>query len=179
MLNVMAGQPNIGGTLCESSVISFLVPCYKLWLMAAAWVPCSNAVDIGKRKTGRWSESCTGQNSVRGPRAPENAYIVYQPRRRPNIMQSCLEETHSNLLGCPKQPKRSQPPVGQSLPYCQDTWKRYCCLTTFFPIVNMCLSCKDIAEQSCAVVPRWQFFCVLYFEWAACSTFQTCILNLH
>ena len=25
-------------------------------------------------------------------------------------------------------------------------------------IVNMCLSCEDIARQSCAMVPRWQIF---------------------
>jgi len=28
----------------------------------------------------------------------------------------------------------------------------------FFPIVDMCLSCEDIARQSCAMVPRWWFF---------------------
>jgi len=28
----------------------------------------------------------------------------------------------------------------------------------FFLIVDMCLSCKDIAQQSCAMVPRWRFF---------------------
>jgi len=43
----------------------------------------------------------------------------------------------------------------------------------------LCLSCEDIARQSCAMVPRWRFFCVLYFQRAACSTFQTCILNSH
>ena len=35
---------------------------------------------------------------------------------------------------------------------------RYCCLTGFFPIVDTCLSCEDIARQSCAMVPRWQLF---------------------
>jgi len=28
-------------------------------------------------------------------------------------------------------------------------------LKKFFPIVDACLSCKDIAGQSCAMVPRW------------------------
>jgi len=37
-------------------------------------------------------------------------------------------------------------------------WRRYCCLTSFFPIVAKCLSCEDIARQSCMMVPRWQFF---------------------
>ena len=32
MLNVMAAQPNIGGALCESSLIPFLVPRRKGWL---------------------------------------------------------------------------------------------------------------------------------------------------
>jgi len=27
-----------------------------------------------------------------------------------------------------------------------------------FPIVDTCLSCEDIARQSCAMVPRWPFF---------------------
>jgi len=31
-------------------------------------------------------------------------------------------------------------------------------LNTFFPIVDMCLRCEDIARQSCAMVPRWRIF---------------------
>jgi len=27
----------------------------------------------------------------------------------------------------------------------------------FFPIVDMCLSCEDMARRSCAMVPRWRF----------------------
>ena len=66
-------------------------------------------------------------------------------------------ETRWNWLGCPKLPDRSQPLVGQSSPYCGDMWKRYCCLTSFFLIVNTCLNCEDIAWQSCAMVPRLRF----------------------
>jgi len=52
--------------LCESSVIPFLVPRYKVWLTDTARVPCSNAANIGERKTWTQSEFCTWQNSVRG-----------------------------------------------------------------------------------------------------------------
>ena len=31
-------------------------------------------------------------------------------------------------------------------------------LNKFFPIVDTCLSCEDIARQSCAMVCRWRFF---------------------
>jgi len=52
----------------------------------------------------------------------------------------------------------------------------------FFPIVDTCFSCEDIAWQNSTMVPRWRvlaIFCVLYFQGAACSTFQTYVLNSH
>ena len=66
-------------------------------------------------------------------------------------------QTRWNLEGCPKLTKRSQPLVGRSSPYYEDMWRRYCCLTSFFPIVDTCLICEDIARRSCAMVPRWRF----------------------
>jgi len=73
-------------------------------------------------------------------------------------------ESRWNLKGCPKLANRPQLLVGWSSPYYEDMWRRYCCLTSFFPIVDMCLSCEDTARQSCAMVPKWRFFCVLYFS---------------
>jgi len=67
-------------------------------------------------------------------------------------------EARWNLQGCPKLPEWSQPLVGRSSPYCGNVWRRYCCLTSFFPIVDTYLKCEDIARQSCAMVPRWRFF---------------------
>jgi len=67
-------------------------------------------------------------------------------------------KTRWNLQGCPKLANRSQQLVGQSSPYYEDMWRRYCCSTSFFPIVDTCLSCEDIARQTCGMVPRWQLF---------------------
>jgi len=67
-------------------------------------------------------------------------------------------ETRWNLQGCPKLANRSQPLMGRSSPYCEDVWRRYCYLTYFFPIVDTCLSCEDIARLICAMVPRWRIF---------------------
>ena len=66
-------------------------------------------------------------------------------------------ETCWNSQGCPKLPDRSQLLVGWSSPYCGDMWRRYCCLRSFFLVIDTCLSCKDIARQSCAMVPSWRF----------------------
>jgi len=70
MPNVMAAQPNIGGAVCESSVIPFLVPRLKVWLTPTGRVPFSNAANIEERKTWTQSEVCTWQNSVKGAKAP-------------------------------------------------------------------------------------------------------------
>jgi len=67
-------------------------------------------------------------------------------------------DTHWNLQGCSKLANRSQPLVGRSSTYYQDMWRRYCCLTGFFLIVDTCFSSEDIARQSCAMVPKWCFF---------------------
>jgi len=49
-------------------------------------------------------------------------------------------------------------------------------LNNFF--VDTCISCEDRARQTCAMLPRWRFLATFY-QRAACSTFQTCILNPH
>jgi len=61
------------------------------------------------------------------------------------------------FVGCPKLAYGSQPLIGRSSPYCEHIWTRYCCLTSFFTIVNTCLNCEDTVRQSCEVVPRWRF----------------------
>ena len=60
----------------------------------------------------------------------------------------------------------SQPLLGRSSPYYEGMWRRYWCLT-FFQIVDICLSCEDMAWQSCAMVPRWRFF-------ASCISSEPC-----
>ena len=69
-----------------------------------------------------------------------------------------------NLLGCPKLANSSQSLLGWSSPYYEDMWRRYWCLTKFFLIVDTCLSCEDMAQQSCVMVPRWRFFASCIFS---------------
>jgi len=70
-----------------------------------------------------------------------------------------------NPLKLPGVPQTTGPPlVGRSLPHCEDMWRRYCCITSSFLTVDTCLSCEDIARQSCAMVPKWQFF------WCFCAS---------
>jgi len=57
MPNVMAAQPNIVGTLCESSVIPFLTACRKFWLTLAARVPYRNAANRLTVESKTWMQS--------------------------------------------------------------------------------------------------------------------------
>jgi len=43
----------------------------KVWLTPTTRVPCSNAANIGERKTWTQSEFCTWQNYVRGQESPK------------------------------------------------------------------------------------------------------------
>jgi len=149
MPNVMAALPNIDGAIWESSVIPMLVPRLKLWLTPTAWVPCSNAVNIGERKTWTQSEFCSWQNSVRGQEPPKCIYSApahemakhrakfgWPPLSDIGAVTKPRRETCWNLLVCPKLPNRSQPLVGRSSPYCEAVWKRYCCLTFFRLLIH-------------------------------------------
>jgi len=73
MPNVMAAPPNIGGALCESSVIPFLVPRGKVWLTPAAGVPCSK-----------------GQIPL-GP-VPRNFLVANVTRKSPTSIRTSYEE---------------------------------------------------------------------------------------
>jgi len=119
------------------------IPRHKVWLTAAALVPCSNAANIRERKTWTQSEFCSWQNSVRGQEPPK-MYIWCVPAQEtakhpakfwwPPLSDfgAVRCEIGWNLLGCPKLANRSQPSVGRSSPYCGDMRIRYNCLNKFF-----------------------------------------------
>jgi len=103
-----------------------------------------------------WANAqCDGHTAEYRWRPLFNAAVWLTPTTR-----VCCQEakTRSNLQQCPKLANRSQPLVGWSSPYYQDMWRRYCCLTSFFPIVDTCFTSEDIAQRSCAMVPKWRFF---------------------
>jgi len=137
----------------------------KVWLTPAAGVPCNDAANIEERKTWTQSEFCTSQNSTRGKRPRKCIYSVpaketakhrakfgWLPVRDVGAVTKQTRETRL-FLRCPKLANRSQPLVGRRSPYCEDMWRRYCCLT-IFPIIDICRSYEDTAQQICAMVRR-------------------------
>ena len=157
MPNLMAAQPNIGSALCcERSVIPFLVPRRKARLTPAAGVPCSNDANVRERKTWTQSEFCTSQNSAREQEPQKCIYSVpaQETAKQCKVWLTSVEryrcsseakmQNRLHLMGCPKPANRSQPLVGRSSSYCEDMRRRCRCLT-FFPMVDICRSCEDIA----------------------------------
>ena len=108
-----------------------------------------------------------------------NAAVWLTPTIRVPCSNAAKTRNPLNLQGCPKLANRSQPLVaGRSSPYCEDKWRRYCSLTSFFPIVDICLSCEDIARHSCGMVPRWRFLATFLGPAFAASRVQH-ISDLH
>ena len=65
-----------------------------------------------------------------------------------------------NLLKLAGVPQTSETISAASRPKFTILWghlEEILLLNKFFPIVVTCLSCEDIARQSCAMVPRWRF----------------------
>jgi len=91
-------------------------------------------------------------------------------------------ESRWNLQGCPKLANRSQPLVGRSSPYYEDMWRRYWCLRSFLRLSIHASAARNSLTKLCDGAKMAIFciiFCVLYFQRAACNTFQTCTLNSH
>jgi len=102
--------------------------------------------------------------------SPQNVYIVYQPKDSQTSCKVLLASgerrrcsnktnTRNPLKFAGYVPHTRQPISAVSGLKFATSWGvswRYCCLTNFFPIVNICLSCEDIAGQICAMVPRWR-----------------------
>ena len=95
-----------------------------------------------------WPPSPLFNAAKSGWRPILECHAVMLPRR----------ETRWNLQGCPKLPDRSQPLVGRKFTIMWERVEEILLLNKFFPIVDICLSCEDIARQTCARVHRWRFF---------------------
>ena len=93
------------------------------------------------------------------------AKFVWRPLLECRAVTLPRRKTRWNLQECPKFDNGSQPLVGRSSPYYQEVWRRYCCLTSFFPIVDICLSSEDIVRMTDKVV-RWcqcgDFLCPVF-----------------
>ena len=129
---------------------------------------CGSMVDIQystaeirrgkKRRTRMWANA---QNDGRPAeyrwRPLLNAAVWLTPTTRVPCSNAAKTRNPLKLAGVPKLTKRSQALVGRSSPYCGGHLEKILVLNNFFPMVDTCLSCEDIARQSCAMVPRWRF----------------------
>jgi len=81
--------------------------------------------------------------------------VAWPPLSDVAAVMKARYETRWNLLGCPKLMNRSQPLVGRS-----SLWGHFgeIFLFNIFFRLSICLSCKDTARQSCAMVRKWRFF---------------------
>jgi len=66
------------------------------------------------------------------------------------------------FAGVPQTRQHISAVSSRSSPYYEDMRRRYRCLTSFFPIVDTCLSCEDTARQICAMVSKWRFLRLVF-----------------
>jgi len=183
-------------TSSESSAIPFLVPHYKVWLTPTARVPCSNAANIEHHKTWRQTELCTWENSVIGQEPPKRMYSVPAQQMAKHCAKfgwsplRCQWSNEAKMRNPTKfagVPQTHQPISAVSGPeFTILLWGHVeeILLSNkfFFRSSIHALVAKIQPDNIVRRCPDGVFlhnFCIPYFQPAACSTFQTCILHLH
>jgi len=130
--------------------------------------------------TRMWANAqCDGRPAKYRWRPLFNAAVWLTPTTRVPCSNAGKTRKPLNLQGCPKLANRSQPLVDRSSPYYEDMWRRYRCLTSFFSDCRYVPQLRRYSLPKLSDGAKMAIFCVLYFQRAACSTFQTCILNSH
>jgi len=62
------------------------------------------------------------------------------------------------VAGVPQTPETTSAASGPKFTILWTQVEEILLLNKFLPIVDTCLSCEDIARQTCGMVPRWGFF---------------------
>jgi len=71
-----------------------------------------------------------------------NAAIWLMPTTRVPFSNAAKMRNPLKCAGVPHQTgQQISAASGPKFTYCEDMWGRHCCLTSFFPIVDTCLSC--------------------------------------
>jgi len=94
-----------------------------------------------------------------------NAAVWLTPTTRVLCSNAVKTQQTQNPLKFAGVPQTTEPISAVSGPTFAMLWghvEEILLLNKFFPIVDTCLSCEDIARQSCAMVPRWRFFASLF-----------------
>ena len=80
-----------------------------------------------------------------------------------------------NPLKLPGVPQTNETISAASVPKFTILWghvEEILLLNKFFPILDTCLNCEDIARQCCAMVPRWRFLATFLGSAFAASRVQ-------
>jgi len=68
------------------------------------------------------------------------------PTTRVPCSNAAQARNQLKFVGVPQTRQQISAASGPKFAILWDMWRRYCCLTSFFPIVDRCLSCKDSAR---------------------------------
>jgi len=159
-------------------------------------VPCNNAVNIGERKTWTQSEFYSWQNSLTGQETQKvnicctspgdgqwscKVWLASVERRR------CSKAaTTRNPLKFTGVPQTTEPISAACRLKFTILWEHVWETLLFNKFFSDCRYMPYLRRYSptklcdgAQMANFWRFFCVLYSQRAACSTFLTCILNSH
>jgi len=167
-------QIEVEQTRSENSAIPFLVSHHEVWLMPTAQVPCSNTANRRMQRLGRKVNFAPGKIPL-GARArrwqtPCNVWLTSVKQRW--CSNKAKMQSPVKFAGVPQTRQRMSAVSGPKFTVLLGQVEEVLLFNNFFPIVYTCLSCEDIARQSCAMVPRWRIFASCIFSQPRAAHFR-------
>jgi len=89
-----------------------------------------------------------------------NAAVWLTPTTRVPCSNATKTRNPLKLAGVSQTPEPISAVSGQKFPILRGHVGEILLFNKFFPIVDICLSCEDIARQSCAMVPDGDFLAI-------------------
>jgi len=86
-----------------------------------------------------------------------NAAVWLTPTTRVQCSNAAKTRNPLKLVGMPQNNETISAASGPKFTILWGRVEELLLLNNFFPIVDVCRSCEDIARQSCAIVTRWRF----------------------
>ena len=107
-----------------------------------------------------------------------NAAVWLTPTTKVPCSNAAKTQNPLKFVGVPQTPEPISAVSGPKFTILSGHVEEILLLNEFFPIVDTCLNCEDIARQSCAMVPRWRFLATFLGPAFAASR-QQHISDLH
>jgi len=124
----------------------------------------ASVTQAGHNNTRMWTDAQRDDRLPNiGGHSGQRRKVWLTPTTRVPCSNAAKTRNQLKLAGVPKTNEQISAASGPKFTILWGHVKEILLLDRFFPIVDMCLSCEDIARQSCPMVRRWRILAIFAY----------------